>query len=341
MRQPKPFFRKFTQSWYVEIRGKQFNLGRDKKQAWAKYQQLMASPEELDAHSTTVVSLFELYLDWVAGNRAAATYDAARRYLTSFASTIPRSLVVARLEPHRITTWMTQNPSWGPTTRNDAISHVQRAFHWAVNQRILVRVPLPKLEDKPPRQRREVVYTPHEFSQILAAIPDDEFRDLLDFLWETGCRPIEARVLERRHVDLEKRIAVLPPSNNKTRKAERVIILTQRAVEILKRRIEAVGDGLLFRNTRGRAWTKDSINCRFQRLKKKLGLDRICAYGIRHSYATEGLKNDVDPVSLAMLMGHSDPSMVAKTYQHLAQNHEHLRRQADRAKGNSGDQTES
>lgn len=341
MRQPNPFFRKFTQSWYVEIRGKQFNLGRVKKKAWVKYQQLMASSEELDAHSTTVVSLFDRYLEWVAQNRSPATYDAARRYLSSFAKTLPRSLVIARLEPHRITTWMSDNPTWGPTTRNDAISHVQRAFHWAVNQRILVRSPLPKLEDKPARKRREVVYTPEEFDGILAAIPDDEFRDLLAFLWETGCRPIEARILERRHVDLPKRIAVLPPSNNKTRKAERVIILTQRAAEILQRRFDAVNDGVVFRNTRGRAWTKDSINCRFQRLKKKLNLDRVCAYGIRHSYATEGLKNDVDPVSLAMLMGHSDPSMVAKTYQHLAQNHEHLRRQANRAKGDRGDHAET
>jgi len=337
MRQPKPFFRQFTQSWYVEIRGKQINLGRDKKQAWAKYQQLMAARDELDAHTTTVITLFETYLEWAQANRSPATYDAAARYLSSFAKTIPRSLVVARLEPHHITAWMSDCETWGSTTRNDAISHVQRAFHWAVNQRILARLPLPKLEDKPRRQRREVVYTPEEFAEILATIPDVEFRDLLEFLWETGCRPIEARVLECRHVDLKKQIAVLPPSNNKTRKAERVIILTDRATEILRQRLAAVGKGIVFLNTRGRPWTKDSINCRFQRLKKKLGSERICAYGIRHSFATEGLKNDVDPVSLAMLMGHSDPSMVAKTYQHLAQNHAHLRRQAERARGNSSE----
>jgi len=47
MRQPKPFFRKFTKSWYVEIRGRQINLGRDKKLAWARYSQLMASPDVL------------------------------------------------------------------------------------------------------------------------------------------------------------------------------------------------------------------------------------------------------------------------------------------------------
>lgn len=337
MRQPKPFFRNFTKSWYVQIHGRQINLGRDKEQAWVKYRQIIAAPETLEAHTTTVLSVFEQYLEWVQANRSSATYAAAQRYLTAFARTIPRTLVVAQLDPRHISAWMQQSPTWGPTTRNDAISHVQRAFHWAVNQRLLARLPIPKVEDKPQRQRREVVYTPTEFAELLEAIPDEPFRDLLEFLWETGCRPIEARILERRHVDLEKQIAILPPSCNKTRKAERVIILTDRATEILQRRIESSDDGFVFRNLRGRPWTKDSINCRFQRLKKKLGRKRLCAYGIRHSYATEGLKNDVDPVSLAMLMGHSDPSMVAKTYQHLAQDHGHLRRQAERARRNASD----
>ena len=333
MRQPKPFFRNFTNSWYVQLRGKQINLGRDKEQAWARYRELMASPEELDAHLTTVRELFDRYLGWVQKNRSPATYAAARRYLSSFARTLPKSLVVAKLEPAHVTGWMGDQGSWGDTTRNDAISHVQRTFHWAVNQRLLTRLPLPKLVDKPPRRRREVVYTPGEFQTILGAVPDREFRELLEFLWETGCRPIEARILEARHVDVQKRIAILPPSENKTRKAERVIILNQAATDICRRLVQEQPEGAIFRNTRGRAWTKDSINCRFQRLKNKLGNRNLCAYGIRHSYATEGLKNDVDPVSLAMLMGHQDASMVAKTYQHLAQNHEHLRRQAERARG--------
>jgi integrase len=105
----------------------------------------------------------------------------------------------------------------------------------------------------------------------LDAIPDREFRDLLEFLWETGCRPIEARILEATHVDIAMQIAILPPSNNKTRKAERVIILNQKATEICRRLVCQHPDGAIFRNTRGRPWTKDSINCRFHRLKKKLG----------------------------------------------------------------------
>ena len=75
------------------------------------------------------------------------------------------------------------------------------------------------------------------------------------------------------------------------------------------------------------------MNCRFRRIGKKIGMTGLCAYGIRHSFATEGLMNGVDSVSLSMLMGHSDVSMIARTYQHLSRNPEFLRTQALKAKG--------
>jgi hypothetical protein len=43
MRHPKPFFRKFTQSWYVTFNGRQHPLGKDEDAAWQKYHELMAS----------------------------------------------------------------------------------------------------------------------------------------------------------------------------------------------------------------------------------------------------------------------------------------------------------
>ena len=53
MKQPKPFFRRFTQSWYVQIGNQQINLGRDRKLAWEKYHQLMANREAVREQVTT------------------------------------------------------------------------------------------------------------------------------------------------------------------------------------------------------------------------------------------------------------------------------------------------
>ena len=152
-------------------------------------------------------------------------------------------------------------------------------------------------------------------------------------MWETGCRPIEARKAEGRFIDLQHNMLIYPESMNKTRKGERVIFLTEKACAICRRLILKHPDGPIFRNQRGKPWNKNSIKCRFTRIGKKLGMPGLCAYGIRHSFATEGLKNGVDSVSLSMLMGHSDVSMIARTYQHLARNPEFLREQARKAKG--------
>jgi integrase len=58
---------------------------------------------------------------------------------------------------------------------------------------------------------------------------------------------------------------------------------------------------------------------------------RYSLYGLRHSWATNALKNGVDALTVAILMGHRDPSTLARTYQHLSHNPEHLLAEARRA----------
>ena len=58
---------------------------------------------------------------------------------------------------------------------------------------------------------------------------------------------------------------------------------------------------------------------------------RYSLYAFRHSFATHALERGVDSVTVAVLMGHSDPSMLAKVYQHLTQNPAFLLEQAKRA----------
>ena len=215
MRQPQPFFRKQTRSWYVQIGKRQINLGKDKEAAWEKYHGLMAERHRLAALTTTVVNILEAYLAWCQTRRAEGTYRLAKTYLSSFARTLNRRLNICKLTPRHITKWMDANPGWGDTTRNDAISHVQRAVNWAVKQRLIDASPINDVEDKPPRRRREVVYTPDQWKKIMEVVKDQPFRDLLAFMWETGCRPKEARTVERHHVDLDYRMIVFPPSQNK------------------------------------------------------------------------------------------------------------------------------
>ena len=68
------------------------------------------------------------------------------------------------------------------------------------------------------------------------------------------------------------------------------------------------------------------------RLAKRAGV-RFFAYACRHQWITTALENEVDAVSVALLAGHRDPSMVAKVYSHLAGNTEHMRKSLRKATG--------
>lgn len=66
------------------------------------------------------------------------------------------------------------------------------------------------------------------------------------------------------------------------------------------------------------------------RMAKKIA-PRYSLYALRHSWATNALKRGVAPLTVALLMGHKDPSMLARVYQHLSHSPSHMRKQARRA----------
>lgn len=249
MRQPKPFFRKFTGTWYLQLGRQQVNLGPDKDAAWDQYHDIMAARLALTSPTLKAATFFEKYLEWVEENRSSATYYGATHYLTSFVTFVGKRKQLRHITADHITSWLESHETWGSTTRSDALSHVSRAYVWGRRKKYVKHSPADDLEEKPKRRRREVVYTPDEWDRILAQVEDQQFRDLLEFMAETGCRPKEARCLEARHIDLKKEVAVYQPSESKT-DSVRVIILTPRAKEICERLCQQHPQGPILLNTR-------------------------------------------------------------------------------------------
>ena len=168
--------------------------------------------------------------------------------------------------------------------------------------------------------------TPEQWPLIRDHYADGSpFRDLLEFLWETGCRPQEARAIEHRHICLDRLCVLFPPGEAKDKKRWRIIRLTKSAAEILRRRVGDRKEGKAFLNADGNPWTTSAMNCRFCRLKEHTGV-KYFAYALRHGFATRKLVEGHDHLTIAELLGHSDGSMLAKVYQHLSQNDEYLRK---------------
>jgi len=65
------------------------------------------------------------------------------------------------------------------------------------------------------------------------------------------------------------------------------------------------------------------------RLARKYGR-KCCLYLLRHSFCTRALENGLDSITVSILMGHRDTTMVHRTYQHLGKNPTFLQEQAKR-----------
>lgn len=84
------------------------------------------------------------------------------------------------------------------------------------------------------------------------------------------------------------------------------------------------------KTTRGKMVQKTPAELRCE-AKRKLTCEaaskvapRYSLYTLRHSFATRALEKGIDSLTVAVLLGHKDPSTLARVYQHLNQNPKHL-----------------
>lgn len=253
---PKPFFRKSRKVWYVQLNGKQINLGPSRDEAFRHYRDLMASPKHSPlppAPIVRVVELADLFLDWVRANRSAATFEWYRLRLQQFFNKYPH-LSLAELRPFHVEQWA-REAGGSPTTRRNRIRSIKRCVRWAKRQGHIQSDPIEAL-DVPSAQHKETYVSPEEFAQLLSYVRDERFADLLVVTYATGCRPQESLRVEARHVDLENSRWIFPRSESKGRAMPRIVYLNDEMLQICRRLVVAHPFGPLFRNRSGRLGQK-------------------------------------------------------------------------------------
>jgi integrase len=384
---PKPFFRPSRSLWYVQVGGKQYNLGPDRDEAFRRYHELMRLPPEKRPipSSDSALLVLDAFLTWVQQSRAGRTYEWYQRHTQAFAAAIPPTLSVRQLRPFHLTQVLSAHPDWSPATKNGLCRAVQRAFRWAEREGLIDRSPFVSVE-KPRSSTREVNIPPQDFDLLLSLTPGDNFRDLLITAWETGARPQEITAVEARHVDLKRGRWVFPVEESKGQRYPRVVYLNDTALAITRRLMVRHPAGPLYRNADGKPWNRFALACAFGRLQVIQGLARMkelgvtvpplkrftkaafvgraelararaehksrlrerrreieklareharkhSLYDLRHAWATRALQRGVDPLTAAILLGHTDPSCLCKVYQHLAHDPDFLRHAARKASG--------
>ncbi len=207
----------------------------------------------------------------------------------------------------------------GDTQKHNLYRGVETPFRLAFKKERITHWPLRGLE-KPTQDSGKDVIPADDWRSIMAAVEDQEFRDLLNTLWESGARPDEIRRAEWRHFERNRRCLVFPWQEAKGRrksKKDRVIHLRDEAFEIVQRLALKRRDGPLFRNTDGKPWLSNTIVERCARLSETSGI-KFTAYQIRHTFATRMHAAGVDRKTAADLMGHRDTKMLDRIYTHPA-----------------------
>src|SRR6185295_13525414 len=117
----------------------------------------------------------------------------------------------------------------------------------------------------------------------------------------------------------------------------RVVILTPEMVALTKRLMEKHPDGPLFRDRKGDAWNRNSIRCRFRRVRKKLNLGGdLVAYLYRHAVCTDLLESGTGIAQTAEILGHQGTEMIMRHYTKLRERRQHLREEITRARKADG-----
>jgi integrase len=290
---PWPFYKAVRNCWYVEIHRKQINLGRHptdlplptKVQGkWqppadilqAFYRHMADVPDTSEKplpKAQDLLELFDEFLEWTKKHRAAGSFRWYQERLQWFSDTLKEPLTVKDLKPFHVTKWVDAHPEWSESHQRGCMVAVQRALYWAEEIGYIDISPIRKLK-KPPAGRREQIITEEEYEELLANTRSQELRDLLVMSWHTGARPQETMAIEPRHCELEHHRIVFPKKEAKGKKRFRIIYLNAVAEEIIERLLRDNPEGVLFRNSRGRAWNPASVLTRLRILRRRIGRKR-------------------------------------------------------------------
>ncbi|HEX4610981.1 MAG TPA: site-specific integrase [Urbifossiella sp.] len=349
-RPARPWHRKQTGWWMVEIGGKQEKLvegPKDEKHrvlAEEKFVELRKlrrmAPEEVGSRTA---DLIEAFLRHSRLHFAADTHRMNKYYLQILAEAcgqVPareikplhvQRMIDDRVDPERKRE--RNEKAWGETTVYNARKAAFRVFSWAAEQKIIPDNPLAGMKRPKPKPRQRAI-TDAEFWQLYGNA-GGPLRDLLLALYLSGARPKEVRELTWDKVGEDRWTLPEHKTAKKTGKP-RVIFLPKELIELMGRLRAERQTGHVFLNTEGQPWTMDALRQQVARIRAKLGMSKdVTAYLCRHGFGTRAILSGVDGQTLAELMGHTSQEMISKVYVHLADQHQHLKDAVNKINGAS------
>jgi integrase len=347
---PKPWFRKSKKAWYLQVsRGVQRCLGKSKAEADAAYREwLLEQGEPLprqDQQKLTVAEIAQEFLDDSKANNDPRTYEFYLYFVVPFVKRFGAARA-ACFPPLSFQKWLNENKGWQASRRN-AVVAIRRLFNWALKHKLIPENPILSVEKPSKRRRKRFMAAPEE-EFVYSAIRDEQFREFVFAMLETGCRPGEVMSVTADHVSADGKMWSFDKHKTDRDGEAREIHLTEPMQELTKKLVALYPEGPLFRMFRGKKadkdkynravlgarvpWTYNAIRCRFKRLREKYPeLKGLTSYVLRHTYTTRALLNGVPVPLVSALLGHKSIRMVDEVYNQTPQAKEHIKEASRKA----------
>ena len=264
----------------------------------------------------------------IAQNKSKKTLENYRHYLKRFEEFLSEDIDVRKLTLKKIQNYrLYLNENLSPQTQNYHLIAVRAFLKYLTKNDIKTLAP-EKIElSKVPKRTVEVL-SREEITRLFQAVNKSN-RDIaiLETLYSTGLRVSELASLNRDQVDLKRREFMVRGKGEKPR----IVFLSKKAAETIQAYLKKRSDNFkpLFINSGKGQKQADILSGEKRRLSRvsienivrkyalKAGIiKKVTPHTLRHSYATELLRQGADIRSVQEMLGHSSIT-TTQVYTHV------------------------
>lgn len=261
--------------------------------------------------SRPVRDLIDRYVDERLARREIAEITARnlRQWLRSFAK-VCGNRPVRQLSKRDVERWLEANPQWAPACRRTRLGGIRMFGDWLVERRYLNRNPATGI--KPPPMPRTVprALTVDQVAEILAHAPDPRARLVVLLGAQQGLRRAEIAGLEVGHLDWRNGTMIVTGKGGH----ERVLPITAETREAIRSylAVHPATRGPLIRSKidpnvgiTPRAVANIMTSAAYAAGVKLRGLDGVAMHALRHTAASDMLRNGAHVRDVQQALGHA------------------------------------
>ncbi|MBY0054921.1 tyrosine-type recombinase/integrase [Brevibacillus agri] len=203
--------------------------------------------------------------------------------------------------------WLKEERNYAPASRARNLYTLRSFFAYAYKKELVARNVALSVENIKTQQKERVYLSEEEVQQLVGAIDHDLIRLVVQVLYLTGLRISECLDLTLDTVDLERKVIhVVAGKGNK----DRIIPISDKLLPLLRHYVEHerpdTDSDLFFCTKKTGKLSPVYVNRVLADAVEKLGWKKkVTAHILRHSFASQLVKKEVNLVQIQKLLGHS------------------------------------